>query len=119
MQNGLNVNKKLTKEELDYIFGEGLKKEGFDNMDFIHSREYLHQGDVVVVDCSHQCNILLTDDNNFQKYKRGDSFRYFGGAYKMFPARITVPETGNWNVTIDLGGGQANIRYNISFIKNT
>ena len=44
-------------------------------------------------------------------------FRYHGGHYKMFPVRIVVPSSDYWNVTIDLGGGRANIQYDISFIK--
>jgi hypothetical protein len=36
----------------------------------------------------------------------------------MFPARITVPHDGYWNVTIDLGGGRAHIRYNIGYLKH-
>lgn len=87
-------------------------------MSFIHSREFFHQGDVVVVDCSHQSNIMLTDDHHFQKYRRGGGgFEYYGGHYKTFPARIPVPRTGHWNVTIDLGGGTANIRYSINVVK--
>ena len=29
---------------------------------FIHSREYLHDGDVVVVSCDHQCNVRVMSD---------------------------------------------------------
>ncbi len=85
--------------------------------DFIHGREYLAAGDVVVVDCSHECNIRLTDDINFQNFRSGRSHRAYGGFYKMFPARIAVPHDGYWNVTIDLGGGRANIRYSINYLK--
>ncbi len=84
---------------------------------FIHTREYLEGGDVVIVDCSHQCNIRLMDDPNFNSFRANRRHNYYGGFYKMFPARIVVPHTGNWNVTIDLGGGRANIRYNIEYIK--
>jgi hypothetical protein len=35
----------------------------------------------------------------------------------MLPARIAVPSSGFWNVTIDLGEGRANIRYNIEYLK--
>ncbi len=85
-------------------------------MDFIHSRKHLQQGDVVVVDCSHQSNILLMDDSNFSKYKNGNEYRHFGGFYDMLPARISVPHTGNWNITIDLGGRRANIEYSINIL---
>ncbi len=86
-------------------------------MDFIHAREYLQGGDVVIVNCSHQCNALLTDDFNFSSYQSGGQFHYYGGHYKQFPVRIVVPSAGFWNVTIDLGGGAAQIRYNISYLK--
>lgn len=86
-------------------------------MNFIHAREYLNQGDVVVVNCDHQCNILLTDDLNFSSYRNGRRFNHYGGFYRMLPARIVVPHSGYWNTTIDLGGGRANIRYNIQYMK--
>ncbi len=85
--------------------------------DFIHAREYLHEGDVVIVNCSHQCNVRVMDDSNFSSFQRGGQNRYYGGFYKMLPARIVVPSDGYWNTTIDLGGGSANIRYNINYLK--
>jgi Domain of unknown function (DUF1883) len=84
---------------------------------FIHSREYLHKSDVVVVDCDHQCNVRVMDDSNFSSYRSGGRHHYNGGFYKMLPARIAVPSDGYWNTTIDLGGGHANIRYNIRYMK--
>lgn len=86
-------------------------------MNFLHKREHLNGGDVVVVNCSHQCNIILMDDSNFANYKSGRSFRHFGGFYKMFPAKLPVPSTGYWNVVLDLGGGSATVRHSISFLK--
>ncbi|MCL5258783.1 MAG: DUF1883 domain-containing protein [Firmicutes bacterium] len=88
-------------------------------MDFIHAREYLSKGDIVVVNCSHQSNVLLTDDVNFEHYRNEEAFTYYGGHRKRFPTRIVVPFTGYWNVTIDLAGGEATIRHNISFIKRS
>ncbi|NHV31739.1 DUF1883 domain-containing protein [Burkholderia sp. D-99] len=86
-------------------------------MSFLHKREYLEEGDVVVVNCSHQCNIHLTDDQNFQSYRSGRQFRYFGGFYKILPARIAAPHSGYWNISLDLGGGSASVRHSISIIK--
>ena len=85
--------------------------------DFIHSREYLDGGDTVIVQCDHQCNVLVMDDGNFGDYRHGRAHRYYGGFYRMLPARISVPHADNWNVVINLGGGRANIRYNISYLK--
>ena len=86
-------------------------------MSFLHSREYLNVGDIVEVDCSHQCNVMLLDDSNFRHYQNNDNFSYYGGFCEKFPARIGVPSSGNWNIVIDLGGGTANIRYSINIIR--
>jgi hypothetical protein len=87
-------------------------------MQFIHSREYLNEGAVVIVDCSYQCNVMLTDDNNFQHYRRGGQFEYYGGFFQRLPARIAVPRTGYWNITLDVGGGRANLKYSINVMGN-
>lgn len=84
---------------------------------FIHAREYLDDGDVVIVDCDHQCNVRVMDDANFGSYRRGGQHRFFGGFYERLPARISVPHGGEWNVVIDLGGRRANIRYSINYLK--
>ncbi|HAT3656900.1 TPA: DUF1883 domain-containing protein [Citrobacter freundii] len=87
-------------------------------MDFLHKRMHLNAGDTVVVQCSHQCNVLLMTDSNFNSYKRGAGFQHHGGGgfFTHLPARLVVPSSGTWNVTIDLGGGSANIRHSISII---
>jgi uncharacterized protein DUF1883 len=86
-------------------------------MNFIHNREYLNEGDTVRLDCDTQCNFMLTTDSNFSAYRSGRSFRYLGGLFKGFPAFITASHSDSWNITIDLGGGRANIRYNLSVIR--
>ncbi|TKY80151.1 DUF1883 domain-containing protein [Pectobacterium polonicum] len=87
-------------------------------MQFLHKRLHLNKGDTVVVDCSHQSNILLTTDSNFNKYKNGYGFDHHGGGgfFKMLPARLVAPNSGYWNVTIDLGGGSGNVSHSITII---
>jgi hypothetical protein len=86
---------------------------------FIHARQKLLKGDVVVVQCSHQCNIYLLDDANFELYRNRHKHTFYGGAFTHFPARLGVPASGHWNVVIDLGGRQAAIKHTISYIRNT
>jgi hypothetical protein len=86
-------------------------------MQFQHWREHMNEGDVVEVDCSHQCNVHLMDDINFNRYKRGERFKTYGGGYRMLPARIRVPSDGIWNVTLDLGGSPSRYRYGMRILK--
>jgi hypothetical protein len=89
-------------------------------MDFIHTREWLSGGDTVVVKITHQCNVRLMDDANFQKYKNGLKYESVGGFYKTAPIKVQVPHLGHWNITIDLGPGKtaSGIKYHVSFLKS-
>ena len=70
-------------------------------MKFIHQREHLNEDDFVIIECSQPCNIRLMNDKNFRSFKNGGRHIYHGGAFDNFPARIKVPNTGFWNITID------------------
>ncbi|MEB0005870.1 DUF1883 domain-containing protein [Pseudomonas sp. MH9.2] len=70
-------------------------------MKFIHQREQLNEDDVVIIECSNTCNIRLMNDANFRSFKSGGRHTYHGGAFDKFPAKIVVPSSGFWNITID------------------
>jgi hypothetical protein len=74
-------------------------------MDFIYLREYIEDGQVAVVDCTMQSNVMLTDDGNFSNFKNGSKYTYFGGFFTHFPAFVFPPSSGYWNISIDLGAG--------------
>ena len=87
-------------------------------MQFIHAREYLNDGDVIRVTCDTQCNVMLTSDTEFDRFKRGEGCTYRGGFYRKFPAVLVQPHSGYWNVTLDVGEGyEASIKYSIVVIK--
>jgi hypothetical protein len=86
-------------------------------MRVIDKRNFALHGNVDPVNPDHQCNIRVMDDSDFSSYRSGGRHHYYGGLYNRLPARITVPYDGNWNTTIDLGGGRANIRYSINYLK--
>jgi hypothetical protein len=81
---------------------------------FIHQRHHLKGGDIVQLDCDTQCNFMLLSDADYAAYQCVRPFTYCGGTFKHFPARITVPETGDWNIVIDLAGAHGEISYNIT-----
>ncbi|MDZ5603887.1 DUF1883 domain-containing protein [Pseudomonas sp. RP23018S] len=70
-------------------------------MKFIHQREHLNEDDIVVIESSQPCNIRLMNDANFRSFKNGGRHTYHGGAFDKFPAKINVPSSGYWNITLD------------------
>ena len=52
-------------------------------MHFLHTREHLSEGDVAVVHCDHQCNVLLMNDAEFAAYRRGGRHKYYGGLFSL------------------------------------
>ena len=89
---------------------------GFPKMRFIHQRRHLNKGAIVQLDCDTQCNFLLLTDADYAAYQQVRRFHYYGGTFKDFPARIEVPESGDWNIVIDLAGATAEIQYNITIV---
>jgi hypothetical protein len=79
----------------------------------LHKRLFLKDGDLVEVDSDTQANVLLLDDSDYSNYKAGRSYQYFGGFFTYFPARLSPPRSGYWNVILDLGGGGGTVRHSI------
>ncbi len=75
---------------------------------------YLHwkidapaQGATVVVTLKGvESDVLILDRMNFDRFRRGNSFQYFGGHYKRSPARLRIPSAGEWYAVVipSLGG---------------
>ena len=86
-------------------------------MEFIHAREYLKAGDIVVVECERQCNVCIMTDSEFENYRAARSFRHLGGFFTEFPVHVIIPDPAYWNVTLDLAGGPVDIRHSISYVK--
>ncbi|MBU8541773.1 DUF1883 domain-containing protein [Falsiroseomonas tokyonensis] len=68
-------------------------------MQFLHHREYMEVGAVVVVDCDHKCNVQVMGDADFAALRSGRRYSYHGGFYRRLPARVAMPHSGWWNVT--------------------
>ena len=71
----------------------------------------LEKGQIVEVSLSSAANVCLLDAINYNNYKNGRRFRYYGGLVKKSPYRIAVPSHGHWYLTIDLGGYSGSVRH--------
>ena len=79
----------------------------FSYYDFGH----LDKGKVIEVQLSAAANVRLMDSANYNHYKNGKQHRYYGGHVTRSSYRITVPSTGHWYLTIDLGGYAGKVRH--------
>ncbi|MBQ8093717.1 MAG: DUF1883 domain-containing protein [Clostridia bacterium] len=73
----------------------------------------LDAGKVVEVSLTKAANVRLMDSTNYSNYKNGRRHHYYGGYVKQSPYRITVPRSGHWYVTIDLGGYAGSLRHSV------
>lgn len=64
----------------------------------------------VEVVLSHAADVFLVDSINFNKYKSGSTFKYFGGHYTKTPVRINVSGIGRWYLIVR-GGGNYKYRF--------
>ena len=72
---------------------------------FLHS-DLGHRSarDVLEVTLTSGANVLLLDESNFQRYRRGDSYQYRGGLAKKSPVRLQIPHAGRWHGVVDMRG---------------
>lgn len=61
-------------------------------------------------------NVLLLDTSNFQNYKNGRRYQYFGGHMTTSISKIPIPRTGHWHIVIDLGGFAGSVRSSVRMI---
>ena len=73
----------------------------------------LASGKIVEVTLTKAANVRLMDSSNYNNYKYGRIHHYYGGYVKQSPYRISVPHSGHWYVTIDLGGYSGSLRHSV------
>jgi hypothetical protein len=86
------------------------------DMDFLHYEVDLGPGQGLLVDLDRQANVQVMDSMNFQRYRRGQAYRYFGGRALRSPVPIKPPHAGRWHVAIDLGGASGRLRADVRVV---
>ncbi len=80
-------------------------------MEYLHREFDLAEGDIVEVTLAgNAANVLLLDEDNFQKYQQGKPYRYEGGYARTSPYRLQAPRSGRWHLVIDLAGGAGRVQ---------
>jgi hypothetical protein len=86
-------------------------------MDFVHyDIGQLAAGQIVEVTLNVAANVQLLDTQNFNIYRSGGRYTYYGGHVTQSPYRIRVPQPGHWHIAIDLGGASGGLRSGVRVI---
>lgn len=88
-------------------------------MNFTHyNLGHLDRGSVVVVTLAGSAaNVRLMDSANLSSYRNGRQHQYIGGLAKSSPARLQVPRSGNWHVTVDMQGLRGTVRSGVQVVR--
>jgi hypothetical protein len=79
-------------------------------MNYLHREFDAGPGDLIEVALDGRANVMLMDGTNFDHYRKGEPFRYYGGLAAESPARLDPPHPGRWHVVVDLGGYPGTLR---------
>ena len=87
-------------------------------MNYLHYEVQAGPNNVIQVtlDFGKQANVMLLDESNFQSYKHGTTFKYFGGLYRVSPVNLRAPRQSKWHVVIDLGGYAGSVSASVRVI---
>ena len=85
-------------------------------MQFLHDEFDIGPDNTVVVTLDRQANVFLVDNANFQNFRNGRQYRYYGGLAKRTPVHLSPPHYGHWHLVINLGGGGGNLRHSVQVI---
>lgn len=85
-------------------------------MNLLHADFWIGIDDVVLVTLDRQANAMLLDDSNFDAYRQGRSFRYYGGWVTKSPVRLSPPHHSHWHVVVDMGPCGGTVRAGIRVV---
>jgi Domain of unknown function (DUF1883) len=85
-------------------------------MQFLHWEFDIGPENTVMVTLDQQANVFLVDNINFQNYRSGRDFRYYGGLQTRSPVYLTPPRDDHWHLIINLGGASGTIRHSVNVI---
>jgi Domain of unknown function (DUF1883) len=86
-------------------------------MDFVHyDLNYLQGEEVVEVTLDSAANVRLLDEPNFNGYRTGRQYNFYGGYVTRSPYTTRVPHSGHWHLVIDLGGYAGQVRSSVRIL---
>jgi len=77
----------------------------------------LQTNDKIQITLDHMANIRLLDSINYNNYKNGMEYRYYGGLVEKSPFTLTTPAAGKWFLVIDLQGMGGSVNATVKVLR--
>ena len=75
-------------------------------MEYIHWRvDATSAGTAIIQLRGVECDVIILDRTNFDRFRRRSSYNYVGGHFKRSPARLPITGKGEWYVVVIPGPG--------------
>jgi hypothetical protein len=85
-------------------------------MNYLHYEFDVGPDRVIQVTLDKQANTRLLDNSNYQNYRNGQQYRYYGGYATVSPVNLRAPYQGHWHLVIDLGGYPGTVTASIQIV---
>jgi hypothetical protein len=79
-------------------------------MRYLHYEFDAGPNDIIEVTLDKQANVILLDRINYQNFRAGRRYDYYGGLATQSPVRLSPPRQGHWYVVVHLGGYRGTVR---------
>jgi hypothetical protein len=75
-----------------------------------HYKVTLQKGEILQITLDKQADVLLMDEDNYNKFAVGKKYRSYGGRATRSPVQMAPPEPGRWRlVVIPAGSGEIRV----------
>lgn len=85
-------------------------------MNYLHYELDVGTNNTIQVTLDKQANVKLMDGINYQNYRSGQRYKYYGGLTRKSPVNLRAPHQGHWHLVIDLGGYAGTVRASVRTI---
>ena len=79
-------------------------------MNHLHHEFDAAAEDLIEVTLNGGANVQLMDSVNYENYRNGRPFHYYGGYATRTPVLLSPPRAGHWHLVVDLGGYPGSVR---------
>jgi hypothetical protein len=85
-------------------------------MNHLHKQLELTELDVLKVHLTNPAQVMLMDDENYERYRAEQEYDYYGSLVKRSPFAMRAPHSGSWHLVIEQADPARDVAVNVQII---